>query len=196
MIAHPLVSGGTGDPRPDAVQLAEGRGQGENSRERPEGLERVRVFWLKFRCAENPAGHSKSGAPFGRVSFFAQVRRGSGSAAARRGPREYDCQRSQDPEGASGETRRTPNRFAKSSAGERNIVLPAPVGPMLASHLDKVVGPHADAFLFTSPLAHQCDLRRSGRRSIRSVRSVRGRFPLRSFGHQKYAPLAVIPDSR
>ena len=25
---------------------------------------------------------------------------------------------------------------------------------------------------------------------------VRGRFPLRSFGHQKYAPLAVIPDSR
>lgn len=24
---------------------------------------------------------------------------------------------------------------------------------------------------------------------------VRGRFPLRSFGHQKYAPLAVIPDS-
>ncbi len=25
---------------------------------------------------------------------------------------------------------------------------------------------------------------------------VRGQFPLRSFGHQKYAPLAVIPDSR
>ena len=27
------------------------------------------------------------------------------------------------------------------------------------------------------------------------IRAVRGQFPLRSFGHQKYAPLAVIPDS-
>jgi excisionase family DNA binding protein len=36
---------------------------------------------------------------------------------------------------------------------------------------------------------------RLGRRIVIPKAAVRGRFPLRSFGHQKYAPLAVIPDS-
>jgi len=38
----------------------------------------------------------------------------------------------------------------KSSAGERDIVLPATLGPMLAAHLEQFTGANEDDFLFTS----------------------------------------------